>query len=291
MNGSWLPASEAKLENNDIGFLQSAVIVERLRTFKTSVPYISEHLTRFQRSCTAIGIELTHDEQTLRSLVLEVAKKNCPSESEDISIVLIASPGVTDGLKPTLICMPSVLPWQRLAAFYSHGQELLITDIQNVPPSSWSPQIKTRSRLHYYLADRDARQKTGNPNCSGIVIDPAGNILDTSISNVAMLEGDRLIYPPDELLLPGLSQARMLKIAEQILPTESICKETISAERLRAAETIILSGTTGCMWYASSVDGRVIKQPTENSIAMKIRQRWIEELEFNFVSQAVERVQ
>ena len=106
-----------------------------------------------------------------------------------------------------------------------------------------------------------------------------------------MLEGDRLIYPPDELLLPGLSQARMLKIAEQILPTESICKETISAERLRAAETIILSGTTGCMWYASSVDGRVIKRPTENSIAMKIRQRWIEELEFNFVSQAVERVQ
>ncbi len=78
----------------------------------------------------------------------------------DFGIVILLTPGLIRrqpiGSAPTVIIHTVDLNWTQLAHWYQHGQPLVVSPNRTVPVECWSPHMKTRSRMHYFLADQHA---------------------------------------------------------------------------------------------------------------------------------------
>lgn len=285
-NGVWLPTEHATLSMDDIGFLQGAVIVDRLRTCDGIPLDLPEHCRRFHENCSVIGIRPSTDSE------LELIVEACVHRNQqyfagrDFSIVLLATPGTLHGNadQPTCIVHPAEIAWKRTAAWYRDGQQLITSEIRSVPNDCWATSIKTRSRLNYHLADRAAVAEAGDRYAAGVLIDEAGFLTETSTANLVIVEDNTLVSPPPSSILWGISLRRTLRLAEE--NEMEVLFERISPERAGRCEAILLTGSTGCLWVASRFDDRVFESPTTHPVFVQLRQAWEREIGFDFVQQA-----
>src|SRR5690606_11827416 len=87
------------------------------------------------------------------------------SETSDLANVIFITAGqsVSDAngmiadSTPTVCVYSSELPFSRWDNWYQAGIDLVIPDRRQIPAASLDPRIKMRSRLHWMLADQEAR--------------------------------------------------------------------------------------------------------------------------------------
>lgn len=281
-----MPQSEVGLSLFDLGVLQAVSVVERLRTANARLIDMAAHLLRFEAGCRELGIQLPAS-WSLEDLSAECLQRHSETtEEEDLAIVWMATPGVAG--KPTLLVHAQPLPWARIASLTSVGQELVVSDAQSVPAECWSPQIKTRSRLHYYLADRQAREQTVNELAAGILPNADGSLTETSAANILVLHDGKLMSPPQESILQGVSLARSVKLAESL--GLRVSYEHISFDMALQADEFLLTGTTSCLWFASRLECRGRSKSYASgetgSLFHRLSEAWCEDLGLNYVEQA-----
>lgn len=296
-NDHWIRRDALAIELDDLGFLQGAIVVDRLRTIAGRALDVEQHVTRFLANCSQIGLYTAATNPSLQNVVWECVARNSSMYGEnDFSVVLIATAGVIHDGNPTpnLIVHTQALPWVKLAHWYGHGQRLIIAESRNVPRECWSPGIKSRSRLHYFLADRQARSQ--GPYAGAILLDLEGNLTETSVANVLLVEADRLVCPPLDSVLNGISLQRTVRLARQL--GIDVLMEPCSLPRAFAASGIILTGTSGSLWTASELVGTPdatghpdqstrFDNSTEHPIARKLGDAWKRDIQFDFVKQAI----
>ncbi len=273
---------------DDIGLVSGVVVVDRLRTIAGKLLDAPEHLERFQQGCHAVGIELPTAEE-LHSRALERTESGRKDYSgDDFNLVLLATPGRLHARnrKSTLIMHAQSIAWERLAQWYRVGQTLTISTRRNVPESCWSPKIKTRARLHYYLADQEALARTRDPYSAGLLLDQHGFVTETSSANVLIVEGESLISPRREMILDGISLRRTLRLAERRKIETRF--EDISVERARAANAMWLCGSTGCLWKAGRLDEKEFGGGQADQLFKLLVDDWKQEIGLDFVKQAME---
>src|SRR5690606_16606199 len=171
------------------------------------------------------------------------------------------------------------------AQWYRPGQTLVASGHQSIPATCWSPKIKTRSRLHYYLADQEAISSSGDANAAGLLLDQRGFLTETSSANVLLIEGQSLVSPRRATILDGISLSRTLRLAEQC--NISVHFEDISLQRAKDAEAMLLCGSTGCVWPAARLDDRLYRADRPNAVAQQLIEAWKSDLEFDFMAQAL----
>ncbi len=292
VNGFWEPIDRAALTHDDLGALQGAVIVERLRTVGGRLLDVELHLERFATGIAHIGVELLSG-WDVPSIVQQVAERALASLGSDVSVVIVATPGRIGGESPTLVIHSSPMPWQRLAAWYLDGQRIITASNRNVPSECWPIQLKTRSRMHYYLADRHARIAVGEAGQSGaayaggVLCDLNGNLTETSTANILLVESGKLISPPAKTILDGISLKRTLRLAEQLQIT--VENSAISPSRARSSEALLLCGTLGCLWAAASLDDREFDSADGNEVFRTLQKAWQDDVGMDFVSQAMKQ--
>lgn len=260
LNGRWIDASEMAISIDDAGFFQGVTAVERLRTWGGRLPLIDAHLHRFRHTTEVLSIAGLPGAGALKRLVDELGARN-PSDV-DSGIVLFATPGrwgVASGTgepTPTLGLHRSPLDLPRLETLRRDGQPLIVTAVRQPPPDCWPRDIKVRSRIHYYLADRFARQR--DPAALGVLLDDDGSITETSAANIAIVHDRRLIAPPVDRVLPGVMLGTVCRLAErQGIEVE---RKPISVATLRAADEVLLTGTEAGLWPVRKID-EVVKTP------------------------------
>ena len=92
------------------------------------------------------------------------------------------------------------------AGKYASGESLATTDVEQVSARCWPPELKCRSRMHYYLADREARARY--PDSRALTLDDDGFVTETTSANLVIYKEKRgLVTPPAEKILPGISLA------------------------------------------------------------------------------------
>ena len=123
-----------------------------------------------------------------------------------------------------------------------------------MPEDCWPIRAKTRSRLHYYLADREAA--AAEPGARAVLAHADGRISETSTANVAIVREGIIVAPPAADALPGISLgfARRLAAAIGIGWREA----SLTAADLAAADEILLTSTPSCILPATRFDGRPV---------------------------------
>lgn len=181
----FVPLTSAAIPITDQGFLQGATVTERMRTVNGQPWLLDAHLARMQRGCAALKIEIPYSTQQITDIVLQIladrVETSLDSPSDSRTVDALISLAITAGdLGPTKLnsaceldsCPPSkrssrlvvqAAEWPAVMwrAAYRHGLELFRSEISEVPASCWPRYLKTRNRLHYYLAELDPRHRPG----------------------------------------------------------------------------------------------------------------------------------
>ncbi|MCC6507944.1 MAG: aminotransferase class IV [Pirellulaceae bacterium] len=282
----WTPLASVSLSLEDWGLVQGATLVERLRTVGGKPLDVGPHLDRLRDSAKVLGIQWP--DCLTESLVMECVERNRPAHTaEDFAIVILLTPGRTGSpagqRSPTVIVHSVDLHWAQLAHWYRYGQALITADTRNVPGECWSTHLKTRSRLHYYLADQ-AAARSSLPYAGAAMLSIDGYVTESSVANILMVEAGQLISPPIDSVLHGLSLRRTLRLAEQLgIP---IGYRHITRAAAQAAEALMLTGSSGCLWAVSQLDDTIFADATTHSTFSRLREAWIEDVGIDYVSQA-----
>lgn len=219
----FVPFHEVAVPCWDYGFTMGVAITEQLRTYDGKLPLLDRHLNRFAAGASAIDIQI--DRQRLAYLIQETVQRNqsgSPTATEfggEFSVNVVVTAGDhaarlphpagshTQGIGRSLIghrllitAIPLQNHWQEMA---QTGVKLVAVNRPEIPAACLPKQLKCRSRMHYYLAEREASRL--RPGSLALMRDVKGCYLEgTTASLVLSIEG-HLVAPPAADVLPSIS--------------------------------------------------------------------------------------
>lgn len=212
LNGSLVPLSQASLSIFDAGVLSGAIVSERLRTFRHEPFLLDEHVARLAASAEAAHVPLSLSAAEIADLIREVVRLNAelvPAEY-DLGVSVFSTPGVD--LAGTFCVYATPIPAHLYAGAYDAGLSLVTPPTRAIPGESLSPQIKTRSRLHWHIADAQAGRI--EPGSKALLVDDKGFVTETATGNLFVVPpgGLRILTPRRTKTLGGSSRAYVLDL-------------------------------------------------------------------------------
>lgn len=285
-NGQWVDDRTLVAPVGDLGFTMGVTVTERMRTFAGAPFCVDRHLRRLERSIEIIGLDGP-------SLVAEVADAvdafaqrlaGWREPGDDWAIVAFVTPG--DGSTPTRCVHGMPLEFAAWARQYTEGVALRISSHRQTPPECWPAELKCRSRMHYYLADQEARRL--EPGARALLLDHDGFVGEASTANVLMYRGaEGIVSPPMAKVLPGVT----VGVTRELATVEGIpfVERDIAPEELTSADEVWLSSTSVCLLPATHIDGRPVGAGAPGPVYARMLATWGEHVGLDVAAQAALR--
>lgn len=295
LSGRLMPASEVKLSIYDLGIVLGATVTDLLRTFRHQPYRLDDHVRRFYESCRYArlnpGIEPEETELITRQIIAYNAQELGPSE--DLAVVYFITPGESPiyagsaggsvRLEPTFCIHSFPLPFQLWRHFFIEGVHLVIPSTRHVPPQCVDPKVKNRSRMHWWLADQEAR--LADPRAIPLLLDLEGNLTETSGSNVLIVKNGVVLSPTPRNILLGVSRDRIRRICDsQGIP---FVERDLQVHDAINADEAFLATTPYCMAPVTRVNGLEIGGGKAGPVFERILAQWSEEVGVDIRGQVV----
>lgn len=290
-NGQFVPASQLAVPVHDAGFVQGVTVAEQLRTFGGKLFRLPQHLERLARSLEIVGVDPGVPLASLGETARELAANNHAllTPGDDLGLSIFVTPGPYTPFAPPGPAEPTIgmhtypLPFLLWSSLYDHGQALVTTSVRQVPGECWPAELKCRSRMHYYLADRQARARESGARA--LLLDMQDRVTEASSANVVVyVAGKGIVSPPRERILPGVSVAVLEELAGQ-LGIPFLHRDLFLAD-VAAAGEVMLCSTSPCVWPCSRLDGRPFSGGVPGEVARKLLSAWSELVGLDIVEQA-----
>jgi branched-subunit amino acid aminotransferase/4-amino-4-deoxychorismate lyase len=149
------------------------------------------------------------------------------------------------------------LPFARYRDLVERGAALVVPGVRHVPAACVDPRLKQRSRLHWWLAEREARATA--PGSMALLLNTTGHVTETAAANFLIVRGGTLISPPRESILAGISLAVVEELAGRLGITMEFRPLTLT--ECQSADEALLTGTAFCVAGVRSIDGAALPWP------------------------------
>jgi branched-chain amino acid aminotransferase len=291
-NGALLPLSQLGVSVFDTGFLQGVTVVEQLRTFGGKLFRLDLHLARLARSLEIVGIDSGLPLAELGRVAEELVTTNRAllDRADDQQATIFVTPGISPAYAtvaerrgPTVCVHTQPLAFGTWAEKYRTGESLVVTDVVQIPAHCWPSDLKCRSRMHYYLADKKARE--AEPGARALLLDERGFITEASTANVLIYRAaDGLISPPKDHILPGVTVAVLEELAGKI--GISFSHQELTVNDLASANEVLLCSTSPCVWSVTRLNGKPIGAGQPGPISKQLREAWSQMVGLDIEAQA-----
>ncbi|MBI3465394.1 MAG: aminotransferase class IV [Planctomycetes bacterium] len=294
-NNRFIPEKDARVSIYDSGLTAGDMAFEVTRTYRHQPFRLRGHLERLFSSLAALWITLPLGMDELERLTLETLARNLPTEADDVdwNIIHNVSRGPAAGFRdafspedrrPTLIisCYPLLAKMAALAPAYSTGLDLVVPPQRALPAELFESHIKTRSRLHYKLADLQAAEI--RPGAFALLVDPDGFLTECTSGNVFLVRDGELLTPEPRNLLLGVTREMVLHLAGELgIPAREA--NLTAAESLSAQEMFVTSTSIGIL-HARTFEGHLIGDGSAGPITKRLRAAFESAVGVNFAQQA-----
>ena len=318
-----MPASEAHLAIYDAGVVLGATVTEQTRTFRHQPFRLEDHLERLFRSLRYVRFEIEPTKEELAAVSHALVKHNAallpPGGElglihfvtageiaayawEEMSVVggplpvaMDNGPRTTDSgsnpkskiqnpKSPTVCVHTFPLDWRRWARSMREGAQLVTPSVRQVPAKCVDPQVKCRSRMHYYLADQEARGV--DPQASALLLDLDGNITETSSANFLIVDNGAIVSPPTCNILPGISRATVIELADQLgIP---FVERNLQPSHAISADEALLTSTPYCLLPVTKINGLPIADGKPGLVFRRLLDAWSQLVGIDIERQIVE---
>jgi branched-subunit amino acid aminotransferase/4-amino-4-deoxychorismate lyase len=281
-NGQFLPVDQASIPLHDAGFVWGAVATDAVRTFRHELFRWPAHLARFRQTCRLTEIPLLLSDAELTAAAQELVHRNSALLPADVELMLIllATPGpiprllgLPDGpVDPTLLLYTYPLDRSRLESQRTNGVVLRTTRVQAPSWATLPPQAKHRSRLHWWLAEREVQAREAE--ATALMLDAEGFVTETWNANVLLVQEGHLSTPPRRTVLPGVTLEVVAELCRSAgLP---LTERPWHSVDLGLVEEAIVSGTSFCLAPVRRLEGRSL--PCPGPVYQSLRQLWEQRL-------------
>ncbi len=282
LNGRTVPASAAHLAIYDAGVVLGATVTEQTRTFRHRPWRLGDRLDRLSRSLryTRISIALTRGELEAISLELVAHNARLIDAEDELGLIHFVTAGEHAAYagasgrparaEPTVCVHTFPLPFELWSKKMIYGQHLVTPSVRQVPPQCYDPKMKCRSRMHYYLADQEARLV--DPDAAALLLDLQGNVAETNAANVFLVERGTLVSPTTVNTLPGHSRAMVVELAGRLgLP---FAERDLQVYDVLNAEEAFTTSTPYCVMPVTKVNGVPIGDGKPGPVARRLLAAW-----------------
>ena len=290
-NGRFVPARSVGISLVDTGFVLGVAVAEQVRTFGGKLFHLDDHLARLARALDLIGVDPGMDRPRLAEAAYELVRHNHAllAPGDDLGLSIVVTPGLyrpyagAGPSQPTVCLHTYPLPFGLWARKYREGQALVVSRVQQIPAACWPPELKCRSRMHYYLADREADRR--DPGARAVLLDAQGFVTEASTANLLMVRtGEGLVGPPRGTVLPGITEAVVRQLADT-LGISSTYRHLAPAD-VASADEILLTSTPWCLLPATRFDGRPVGAGVPGPVFQRLLSAWNELVGLDIVAQA-----
>jgi branched-chain amino acid aminotransferase len=296
-NGRFVPESEARVSIYDSALVMGDMAFEVTRTVAHKPFRLEDHLKRLAHTLSALRIETGFTAERWEEITTETLARNFPTEAENVDWNIIhnvsrgpsaafAEAFAPDELRPTVLvsCYPLIDKLGALAPCYQDGIDLVVPAQRSLPGELLDDKLKTRSRLHYQLANFQAAEIRAG--AWAVLVDPAGHLTEGTSGNLFLVRDGELLTPKAENLLPGITRHLVIELAEKIKQPWREADLT-TADAATADEIFVTSTSIGVL-HARSFDGGSVGDGKIGPISSRMRAGLAEFMGVDFAAQAGE---
>jgi branched-chain amino acid aminotransferase len=269
---------------HDAGFVMGATVTDLCRTFKHKLYRWPDHLERFLDNCGRTHLDLPVDAAGLMQHAEELVRHNSSlvPDTVELALVVFATPGpvayylgeeggLGDG--PVTLGMHTYpLPFVRYRRWLEQGAALVVPSIRQLPRDCVDPAIKMRSRMHWWLADREAQRL--DPGSAALLLDKDDCITETAAANVLLVQEGTVLSPPHERILEGISRRVVIELCGRLgIP---FAERQLLVEDLENAAEILLTNTSYCLAGVSRCQGKPVPWP--GPVLSELMKAWNQEV-------------
>lgn len=254
LNGSFMPASAARISPMDRGFLFGDGIYEVIPSYQGKLVGFAPHIARMQRGLAEIGIQFDWTQADWLAMIQELLQRN---GNTDLGVYLHVSRGTDNkrghafpaGVTPTVFAFtfsisppPTGLPGSAKPIEVASAQDL-----------RWKRcHIKSTALLgnvlHHQQGVAAGYQET-------ILFNEQDELTEGSSCNAFIVKDGVISTPPlDHQILPGITRLLLLKIlrSHSTLPVQ---ERVISKAEVLAADEVWLTSSSKELMPVVAIDG------------------------------------
>ncbi len=281
LNGQFVPISRASLSVFDLGIVAGSSVTEMTRTFR-HVPFrLNEHLDRLEQSLKLVRIDPRVSRDELVSICERVVSENhklIPAD-HDLGLIVFVTAGqnltylglseLSRARTPSVCVHTFPLPFELWAERYETGLHLATTSIGSLPDDVIDTRIKHRSRLHWHLADVQAKKV--DPSAMAVLLDQDGFVTETATGNLCVVEGGTIVTPSQHVL-HGISREVVADLATSL--GLSFATARVTPDDLARASEVFLTSTPNCMLPVTRFNNNPIGQGGPGPVFQRLISAW-----------------
>ncbi|MCP4037022.1 MAG: branched-chain-amino-acid transaminase [bacterium] len=257
LNDGFVSRDNAKLSVFDHGLLYGDGIFEGIRIYAGKVFRLGDHLSRFETSAKAIGLEIPGGIERVEKIVLDSARAFAQREGY---IRLIATRGEGQlGVDPETCTNPSlVCIVDRLRIFpaekLERGLDMVTSSLRRPAFDALDPRVKSLNYLNNVLAKREAKLRGAD---EALLLNRDGLVAEASVANVFGVRRGVVSTPPvTDGALEGITRDSILEVA-RALGIETRTRHLTRVDLL-AADEVFLTGSGAKVVPIATLDGQTI---------------------------------
>jgi len=297
-NGDLIPESEAKISIFDSTLMFGDMVFEMTRSFNKVQFKLREHLDRLYASIKYVQIPIKMSIDEMEKHVYETVEANerLFAKDDEHRIMIDVTRGllslyqdvveVDKGPNVIIADFPLRLKVFSIAHLYDKGINAVITVQRAIPAFLLEPKVKSRSRLHYMMADIEASNYKGEDNWA-LLLDTDGFIAEGTGTNFFIVKDGKLFTPEPRNTLRGISRKYII---EEIAPQIGIpcCERNIEPYDVIMADEAFMTGTSFCILPVTKFNGIKIGKGRMGKITKMLLDKWSENVEVDIISQIKE---
>jgi len=290
-----VPASQAKIAIYDAGIVLGATVTEMTRTFRQRPYLLEEHVDRLLRSLKYTRLEagLSREEWLRASRELVAHNAALADASDELGLIHFVTAGeyaVYAGsaagsarTRPTVCAHTFPMPWELWDQKIERGAHVVTPSIRHVPPQCYDPKMKYRSRMHFFLADQEARLV--DPEAVALLLDLDGNVTETSGANFMIVESGSIVSPTTRNTLPGVSRRVVMELAARL--DVPFIERDLQVHSVMNAEEAFLSTTPYCLCPVTRINGVPIGNGQPGPMVARLFEAWSEQVGLDIRGQII----
>lgn len=256
LNGKFVSQKDAKISVFDHGFLYGDGAFEGIRSYKSLVFRLDEHIDRLYETAHTLMIKIPLTKKQMVKTVIDTLKAN---KLTDAYIRVIVTRGEGDlGLDPQK-CFGSpgvIIITDKITLYpkelYNKGMEIITVPTVRNNPEALNPRLKSLNYLNNILAKIEA---SNSGYCEAIMLDHQGYVAECTGDNIFIVKNG-ILSTPSQGQLKGITRDAVLSLAAKSkVKTE---ERLITRHEVYTADECFLTGTAAEIIPVVKVDGRTI---------------------------------
>lgn len=289
LNGKFVPADKLVFSQYDAGPMYGLTVFEMSRTFNGKDPFLEDHLRRMYEGLRVLKIDPKINFDQMYETCLEVMSRNkeeFEANGDEHRLMINVTPGplgIYPGPHvPTVMIDDFPLKWtvQGMGKLYEQGGvDVVIVSQRAVPARLIDPKIKNRSRMHYYIANKEAALCYGAP--WALLLDEDGYLAEGSGANIFVVKGNKVKTPKHQNVLNGITAERICRYFNDV------DREDITVHELMNADAAFFTASPFVIMPIRAVNGIKTIHGDKNRLMHDVLESTKGFVGLNFVDQMI----